>query len=373
MRHAGIVALGIALAATVMGAGAAWPQLLQALKIARNNQPPKFAFSAAKAPPAPAYDRRENWIALPDLRDEADVTPPGVVATDQMTAPVDVFFIYPTVLMSQEVWNADTRDAALNTKIAETTIRNQASVYNGCCAIYAPRYRQMTLGGYIKWSANSVAATELAYGDVARAFRYFLANHSRGRPFIIAGHSQGSRLARLLIEREIDGKPAARRMVAAYLIGTWIEADWFRHLRTVRACTRADDTGCVVTWSSYAQGRNATLQRMNIGRQSHYTPETLKRPYVCINPLTWSAGDAMAPKTLNRGAWLYGAGGTPRAIEPGLVSARCRDGALYVSPPGKAYTDQMIPFGNFHNVDYNLVYMNLRENTLVRAKAFLRH
>ena len=22
----------------------------------------------------------------------------------------------------------------------------------------------------------------------------------------------------------------------------------------------------------------------------------------------------------------------------------------------------MIPFGNFHNVDYNLVYMNLREN-----------
>jgi len=368
MRYARSLASCAALAAAALAVVPATPQLLQAIKISRNNQPPKFAFDAKKAPPAPAYERRENWIALPNMRDEADVTPPTVVAVDETKAPVDVLFIYPTVLMSQTAWNADTRDAALNAKIAATTIRNQASVFNGCCAIYAPRYRQMTLGGYINWSANSVAATELAYGDVARAFRYFLDHHSRGRPFIIAGHSQGSRLARLLIEREIDGKPTARHMVAAYLIGTWIEADWFRHLRDVRACTRADDTGCVVTWSTYAQGRNATLQRINLGRQSHYTPETLRRPYVCINPLHWSAGDQLVPKALNRGAWLHA-----HALEPALVSARCRDGALYISPPGKAYTDQMIPFGNFHNLDYNVAYMNLRENALVRAAAFLRH
>ena len=135
--------------------------------------------------------RRENWIALPDMRDEADVTPPGVAAVDQTRTPVDVFFIYPTVLMSRTQWNADTRDAALNTKIAATTIRNQASVFNGCCAIYAPRYRQMTLGGYIKWSPNSVAATELAYGDVARAFRYFLDHHSRAGRSSSPGTARG--------------------------------------------------------------------------------------------------------------------------------------------------------------------------------------
>ena len=61
-------------------------------------------------------------------------------------------------------------------------------------------------------------------------------------------------------------------MVAAYLIGTWIEADWFRGLRDVRPCVRADDTRCVVTWSSYAQGRNATLQRINVGK-----PSTVRR------------------------------------------------------------------------------------------------
>ncbi|MGH6615590.1 DUF3089 domain-containing protein [Sphingomonas sp.] len=368
MRIGGWIGLGVLL--TAGAATPAVPQIGQALKIARNNQPPPFAFDPRKAPPAPDYASASNWAALPTMRDEADVTPRGVTGVDQREASADVFFIYPTVLMSRTQWNADVRDAALNRKIEETTIRAQASVFNGCCAIYAPRYRQMTLGGYIKWSANSDAATELAYGDVARAFRYFLANHNKGRPFIIAGHSQGSRLGRLLIEREIDGKPVARRLIAAYLIGTWIEKNWFTRLRDVRACTQAYDTGCVVTWSTYAQGRNASLQRVNIGRQSKYTPETRIRPYAGINPYSWSTADAMAPKALNKGSWLYGTGAGPAAPVPGLVSGRMRDGALYISPPGKAYTDLMIPFGNFHNVDYNVAYMNLRENAWVRLGAF---
>ena len=344
-------------------------QILQALKIMRNNQPPKVAFDPRKAPPAPDYTRDVNWAALPTKRDEADVTPPGVAAGDQRTAPVDVFYVYPTVLMSRDVWNADVRDAALNRKIEETTLRSQASIFNACCAIYAPRYRQMTLGGYVKWSANSEKAVELAYSDVARAFRQFLI-WNKGRPFIIAGHSQGSRLLRLLIDREIDGKPVARRMVAAYLVGTWIEADWYNGLRSVRPCVQAYDTGCVISWSTFAQGRNATSQRMTLGKSSNYRPETIKRPYLGINPLSWSIDGAVAPASANLGGWLRGTGAVPGPIQPGLVSARYDDGAVYISPPGKAYTDFMIPFGNFHNVDYNLFYMNVRSNAQTRIDAF---
>ena len=218
IRNGTIALLGVTAAAAASG------QILQALEISRNNQPPPFAFDAARAPAPVDYAKASSWTALPTTRDEADGTPAGVRGIDQRRAPADVFFIYPTVLMSRTGLQADPRDAALNTRIDTTTIRAQASVFNGCCAIYAPRYRQMTLGGYIKWSDNSVKATELAYGDIARAFRQFLASN-KGRPFILAGHSQGSRLGRLLIEREIAGKPVARRMVAAYLIGHWIEAD----------------------------------------------------------------------------------------------------------------------------------------------------
>ena len=355
----------------LLAGGEAYPQVFGAFGVSNDSQPPATPFDPARTPPAPDYAERSEWVSLPDMRDPADDTPPGVRAIDQRRAKVAVFFLYPTSFTSGEQWNADTRDADLNARIAGTSIRDQASVFNGCCAIYAPRYRQMTLGGYVRWSENSVRATEVAYSDVVRAFRQFLV-WNRGRPFILAGHSQGSRQGRLLIEREIDGRPAARQMIAAYLIGTWIERDWFRALRTTRPCARADDTGCVIAWSTYAQGRNATAQRILVARQSGFPVEVMSGPHVCINPLDWSTGNETAPARLNKGAWLHGGGALPRPIEPGLVSARCDDGALYISPPGKPFADMVIPVGNYHKVDYNVPYMNLRENAGVRAAAFLR-
>ncbi|VVS96729.1 conserved exported hypothetical protein [Sphingomonas sp. EC-HK361] len=360
---------GTLAAVALAGASAASAQILQALKISRNNQPPPFAFGT-KPPPAPVdYARASSWAALPTTRDEADVSPLGVRPGDQTRAPAEVFFIYPTVLMSRTQWNADPRDAALNAKIDATTIRGQASAFNDCCAVYAPRYRQMTLGGYIRWSDGSARATELAYGDVARAFRQFLA-WNKGRPFIIAGHSQGSRLGRLLIEREIAGKPIARRMVAAYLIGHWIEADWFRRLGGITPCQRGDDTGCVVTFSTFAQGRDGAAQRRFVAEQSHYAPEAIRRPYVGINPFTWTTSGAVSPKSADLGSWIHGPGAEPAVADVGLVTGRMKDGALYISPPGKRYAALMIPFGNFHNVDYSIAYMNLRENAARRVAAF---
>lgn len=367
----GLILSGLIAGGMLSAAAPAAAQLLKALQISRNNQPPPFPFDPARTPPAPDYAGSPNWASLPWIRDDADLVPPGVPAPPQLRAPADVFFIHPTVLMSRERWNADTRDLDLNGKVGQTTIRNQASVFNGCCAIYAPRYRQLTLGGYLKWSENSVAATELAYSDILRAFREFR-RRVGDRPFILAGHSQGSRLGRLLIEREIDGKPIAKRMVAAYLIGHWIELDWFKQLRDVRTCTGATDTGCVVTWSTFEAGRNAGSQRRLLGRQSGYQPETIKRPYACINPLSWTTTTALAPKQANIGAWVYGDGPSPRPLDTGLVSARCgKDGGLYISKPGEPYQATVIPFGNHHNNDYQIAWMNLRQNATDRVAAFL--
>jgi hypothetical protein len=347
---------------------AAQAQIGQALTVMKNNQPPPTPFDESVAPPAPDYALDGSWAALPDRRDPSDVAPPGVATIDQTHAPVDVFFVYPTTFFSKTDWNASVTDAANNAAVG-APLRSQASVFNGCCRVYAPYYRQMTFGGFIKWSDNSEKALDLAYRDVARAFDVFLKDHSKGRRFIIAAHSQGSRIARRLVAERIDGRPEAQRMVAAYLIGHWIESDWFKGLKDVTPCRRADDTGCVITWSSYAEGRNASLQRVTIGRASAFTPETIRRPYVCINPLSWSDGTARAPKTANRGAWMHGSGDTPRAVDVGLVSARCRDGALYVSRAGPPYQEHVIPFGNYHNLDYAVAWMNIRENLMTRIAA----
>ena len=93
----------------------------------------------------------------------------------------------------------------------------------------------------------------------------------------------------------------------------------------------------------------------------------MRRAYVGINPFGWTSSAVTAPKSADVGSWIGGAAAAP---EPGLVSGRMQDGALYISPPGKAYTALMIPFGNFHNVDYNIAYMNLRANAAARVAAF---
>ena len=85
-------------------------------------------------------------------------------------------------------WNVSDTDAPLNPAV----LLNQASVFNACCRIYAPRYRQASLGGL-----NNDAALDLAYTDVARAFRHFAAHANHGRPIIIASHSQGTNHARI--------------------------------------------------------------------------------------------------------------------------------------------------------------------------------
>jgi hypothetical protein len=371
IRTISISATVFAILAAASASAVASAGVLDALKIMANNKPPSTPFDPRAVPPVPDYGKRTSWAALPDMRDASDVAPAGVGQIDQRTAPADVFYIYPTTFFSKTQWNASITDATNNAKIDAFPLRSQGSAFNACCAVYAPRYRQMTLGAYVKWSASSEAAQDLAYQDVSHAFDEYLAKYNKGRPFVIAGHSQGARLARRLIAERIDGRPIARRMVAAYLIGHWIERSWFDGLRDFKPCATATDTRCIVTYSSFEEGRKATFQRITLGRSSSYKPETLRRPYVCINPVTWTTGPATSPITRQRGGWLPGESGIPRA-EPQMVTARCLDGAVYVSKLRSDYTSKAIPFGNFHNIDYNIFYMDIRANAVARVAAFTR-
>lgn len=343
------------------------------LTILRNNQPPPQPFDARRAPKAPDYTKAIAWAARPGARDAADVAPAGFPLQDYRLAGADVFFIHPTTFLGQPRWNAPIDDSVLNRATDVGPIRNQASVFNGCCRVYAPRYRQMVLGGFIRWSPESAKAMDLSYQDVRRAFRQYLAQDNHGRPFFIAGHSQGARLARRLIAEEIDGKPVAGKFVAGYLLGHWIPQKWFARLKQVRACTGARDVRCVVTWSTYAEGRDVSLQRNNIARLTNAAEEFGPRPYACINPLGWTAGPARQPATLNLGGWVYGPGPRPRPVDPGLVSARCANGALLISPVrDPAYRKTLLPFGNWHNNDFQMAWMNIHQNSSARLAAWLR-
>ena len=116
---------------------------------------------------------------------------------------------------------------------------NQASAFNGCCNIYAPRYRQTNIFAYFGDVAARDRVLGLAFEDVKRSFEYYLAHYNQGRPFIIAGHSQGSHQAKRLLREVIDSSELHRRMIAAYMIGSIVipvSPSWFDSLSHIGPC-----------------------------------------------------------------------------------------------------------------------------------------
>jgi len=358
----------VAILVVLGGLGVAHGQRLGLLATLMFAHPPSTAFSAAAVPPAPDYSQRASWAA--DGWD-AGSGPAGVMEAYPEGRKVDVFFIHPTSFFSNDKWNQPIDDAETNTRTDKGSLRGQASVFQGCCRIYAPRYRQFTFSAIIHYDANSRAAEDLAYSDVKRAFEYYLAHYNHGQPFIIASHSQGSRHAVRLIPEMIDGTPLMKQFVAAYIIGNWIPQSWFDRMKDIKPCEHADDIACVVTWSTLLEGSDAHAQRVAFAQRQGEPDSLADEAFVCINPLSWSAGPALAPASLDIGGWTYGTGNTPRPLDPHLVAARCDDGALSVSDPGPDYHAGVLPGGNYHNYDYQLAYMNIRQNAIDRTKAFL--
>jgi hypothetical protein len=337
---------------------------------------PGDPFDDTPPPPAPDYADPAAWAALPDRRDAADQVPAAPDARDaQAAAAVDVFFVAPTTYYDRKGWNGPIDDADARERLDEFVLKYQASAFNGAGRVFAPRYRQATLGAFFpKNREDGDKALALAYADVRRAFRHFVERHNRGRPFILAAHSQGSRHLVELLRDEIDGTPLAQRMVAAYAVGFALPVDLFERVyRGIGPCATPEQTGCVASWNSFAS-RDADPHGLfeNVGFRygGVYEPNAGKT-LLCVNPLRWDMSEEPAPAGANLGALPTGDGplGAP---DVGLTGAQCRGGVLYASPPdGKGYSGLVLPGGNYHIYDYNLFYMNIRRNAEQRARAFL--
>ncbi len=310
---------------------------------------PGHAFSDVPSPAAPDYTNPAHWAALPERDDLADTLAVG--ATDlQATAAVDVFFVHPTTFVSADAWNQSLDDTTTNETTDQMVMQGQASAFNACCRVYAPRYRQATLASFFVEGDSAPQALDLAYSDVVAAFRYYLATFNRGRPFVLAGHSQGSRHLDFLLAEEIAGTALAEQMVAAYPIGFELDGS-----NGIAICQTATQTGCQVTWNSVGPRAGSLFA----------SPDN-----ICVNPLTWSTDGAHAPHEANLGAVNFDGSD---AHEPGAADAQCREGRLRVSEiRSDHYT--LMPLGrdNFHIYDYALFYVNVRQNAQARVDAYLR-
>jgi hypothetical protein len=321
---------------------------------------------AQPTPAAPDYSKDSAWLCLPGRADvcstplaTTQLTPSGYGASDPdpiaKDPPLDCFYVYPTVSRDQGL-NSDL-DANEEKAVAAVQFARFASV----CRTFAPIYRQMTLGAIAAYSAGAdiTAAGELAYRDVAAAWRNYLATKNNGRPFVLIGHSQGSLMLQQLIAKEIENNPAvASRMKLTIIPGFNVLVPQGKLVggtfKKIPLCSHRGETGCVIAYSSFREKNVPPAGAMfGITDQPGMTVG-------CVNPAQpgstdwvpleseWYARSSL-PVPGGPISWsMQGAPPTPYLETKGLVSARCindgQRGYLWIRTnhkPGDKWTDRV--------------------------------
>ncbi|MCL6684750.1 DUF3089 domain-containing protein [Sphingomonas alba] len=211
------------------------------------------------------YAQDSSWLCLPGRADVCSA-PLATVALNASgygsigksvpakDPPLDCFYVYPTVSRDNGM-NSD-----LNMNEENFAAAAQAARFSSVCKVYAPKYRQMTVGAILAFSAGQdiSASAVLAYSDVLHAWRNFLATRNSDRPFVLIGHSQGSLHLIQLIAREIETNPTvASRMKLAIIPGFDVMVPQGKlvggDFKKTPLCSKAGETGCVIAWTSFRE------------------------------------------------------------------------------------------------------------------------
>jgi hypothetical protein len=293
-----------------------------------------------------SYASAEAWLCRPGRPDACaiDLTTSVVTADGHLTreawlvdrrAPIDCFYVYPTV-------SRDTTDHSdmIAGEEERNVIRQQFARFASVCRPYAPLYRQVTLKGLRPLLANPEGPGQslwrgVGYDDVVAAWKHYLAHDNRGRGVVLIGHSQGAFILEELIRREIDTKPAQARIVSALLLGTSLAVPKGRDVggafQSMSLCRRADQVGCVISYASFRStvppSASAIFGRVaGDGMESACTnPAALEGGDGVLHAYLSAAGISIAGPPLPPRRWVNDGAAieTPFVAVPGLLTARC--------------------------------------------------
>lgn len=295
-------------------------------------------------PQTPDYQNASSWVFQPAKLDK----------------PIDVFYVYPTIYGKKSPANMYINDSNLRAR-ARHLIDAQASVYSECANVFAPYYRQMSFARLNpKEDMYKNKYFQLGYSDVSKAFDYFVKNLNQGRPFILAGHSQGAMVLIQLMRDKFKKTDLQKQLVAAYLIGYSITPADFATYPWIKPATQATDTGVIISYNTQAPGVTGS-------------PVLLSGAF-CINPLNWKTDETQADNLSNLGAVFFN--DTTSLIErkiPHYAGARVdkKTGALVTTLPEELDIGSFSP-GVYHKYDYALWYCNLKANVKTRCENFIK-
>ena len=315
--------------------------------IPNNSDIPKENFDIKLLPEDPDYSKIECWVEHPKKKNHYAKLPKNYSdTTEKKTTNIDVFFIHPTLYLKGDNWNADINNKRLNKQIGNTAIRNQASVFLGIAEIYAPHYRQMHIQSYYDLK-NGLQAFDIAYSDVKNAFLYYWKHYNKGKQFIIAGHSQGTNHAERLLKDIILKNDSMKQLtVISYLPGMPIK----KFHNDFPECSAPDQLNCFLSWRTLAEG---------------FFPKDweISDSISCVNPISWKTDNLLSNNNDHLGILFK----NHKIYYPNSLEAYNHNGVVWIKPIKIPFAN-LYKMKNYHIADYNLYWLNIRQNLKYRLK-----
>ena len=306
---------------------------------------PEHNFNINLSGDAPNYSNLKYWVEHPEKRDHYAILPKNYIDSNYNYNPtIDVFFVHPTLYFKGNRWNADINDLKLNKKIGDAAIKNQASVFLGIANIYGPHYRQMHIQSYYDLK-NGLQAFEVAYLDVKNAFLYYWENFNNSNKFIIAGHSQGTNhTERLLKEIILKNDSMRNQLIVSYLPGMPIK----QFHEDLPPCSSPNQLNCFLSWRTLAEG---------------YFPKEwdFSDSISCVNPISWKTNNLPSQKKNHLGILFQ----NHKIYYPNSIETYANKGVVWMKPIKIPFA-RFYKMKNYHIADYNLFWLNIRDNLRYR-------
>ncbi|MBQ6517340.1 MAG: DUF3089 domain-containing protein [Anaerolineaceae bacterium] len=310
---------------------------------------------------APDYSKAECWYKISEI-----------------TKDVDTFYIPATEYIASSLEEGASDYAAIgNAEVmanAPVEYEAHASAFEASTNVFMPFYRQSGLKyAGETWKKNGTieaAISGMPYDDISAALDYYFDHYNGGRPFIIAGHSQGSAMSKLVLKRYFKEHPDRyERMVAAYVIGYAVTKDDLEAYPHLKFAAGETDTGVIISWNTEGP-RNAA---------ENVKTAVLLPNAISINPLNWKLDDTYAPASENLGSYMPNdetgkceitdVGADAQVLpERGVVVTHAASEPLPAEIAAVA-AEFFGPDGR-HASDYSYYYNNIKENVAKRIAAY---
>lgn len=301
------------------------------------------------------YSSGGTDIFIPEPPDWSDAAawyisvPSGTDGEDCPAAVADIFYILPTC-----IWDWTTGEG-LVCRYSDYTRTDHIEAFlpsvelaesifaQGQYGFYCPYYRQISLDVWMDGEEAVEELFPLSMEDVKGAFDYYLEHCNQGRPFVLAGFSQGGKAVVELVKH--TPAQVLERMVAAYAIGYRISEEELEQYPSLVPAIDSTGTGTVISYNSVASPEAACA--------------VLFPSDICINPVNWTTG--AVPASLNDSVTV-----TVDTLHH-LLLVEGLDPEHYFVPS----LSSIFPVGNYHLQELYFYQEHLRRNAGLRIRNYL--